>query len=226
MRVNRLTEAEHARVTEAVRAAEHGTDGEIVTIVTARSDAYHDVALHYAIGAMLLVVAIASLCPAALEAKVAWFSGGWAGEPQPGRSFFALMLIEAIVFLIVRYALSWRRLRMALTPQATRSRRVRRRAVEYFKVGAERRTVARVGILLYLSLDERRAEIVADEAIHGKVPAERWGDAMAALVDEVRAGKPGEGMAAAVAQIGAILAETFPKTETDTNELPDRLIEL
>src|SRR3546814_2435601 len=52
MRVNRLTEAEHARVTEAVRAAEHGTDGEIVTIVTARSDAYHDVALHYAIGAM------------------------------------------------------------------------------------------------------------------------------------------------------------------------------
>src|SRR3546814_6084239 len=82
----------------------------------------------------------------------------WSSEPRPGRSFFALMLIEAIVFLIVRYALTWRRLRMALTPKATRSRRVRRRAVEYFKVGAERRTAARVGILLYLSLDERRAE--------------------------------------------------------------------
>src|SRR3546814_18355089 len=108
---------------------------------------------------------------------------------------------------------------MALTPKATRSRRVRRRAVEYFKVGAERRTAARVGILLYLSLDERRAEIVADEAIHGKVAAERWGDAMAALVDEVRAGKPGEGMAAAVAQLGAILAATFPTTETDPHEL-------
>ncbi|HVI99250.1 MAG TPA: hypothetical protein VM657_09310 [Sphingomonas sp.] len=226
MRINRLTEAEHARVTEAVRAAEHGTDGEIVTIVTARSDAYHDVALHYAIGAMLLVVALAALFPAALEAKIAWFSGGWAGEPQLGRSFFALMLIEAIVFLIVRYTLAWAPLRMALTPGATRSRRVRRRAVEYFKVGAERRTAARVGILLYLSLDEHRAEIVADEAIHGKVPAERWGDAMAALVDEVRAGRPGEGMAAAVGHVGAILAETFPKSETDTNELPDRLIEL
>ena len=59
-----------------------------------------------------------------------------------------------------------------------------------------------------------------------KVPAERWGDAMAALVDEVRAGRPGEGMAAAVGQIGTILAETFPKTDADTNELPDRLIEL
>src|SRR3546814_18061517 len=87
---------------------------------------------------------------------------------------------------------------MALTPKATRSRRWRRRAVEYFKVGAERRTPARAGILLYLSLDERRAEIVADEAIHGKVAAERWGDAMAALVDEVRADKTGEGVAAAV----------------------------
>src|SRR3546814_17298429 len=87
MRVNRLTEGEHARVTEAVRAAEHGTDGEIVTIVTARSDAYHDVALHYAIGAMLLVIALAALCPTALEAKIAWFSGGWSSEPRPGRSF-------------------------------------------------------------------------------------------------------------------------------------------
>src|SRR3546814_16597840 len=85
MRVNRLTEAEHARVTEAVRAAEHGTDGEIVTIVTARSDASHDVALHYAIGAMLLVLALAALCPPALAPKIAWFSGGWSGEPRPGR---------------------------------------------------------------------------------------------------------------------------------------------
>ena len=103
---------------------------------------------------------------------------------------------------------------------------MRRRAIQYFKVGAERRTEARVGILLYLSLDERIAEIVADEAIHKAVPAERWGEAMTALVDEVRAGRPAEGMAAAVTRIGAILSENFPKTETDRNELPDRLIEL
>ncbi|MBY0519734.1 MAG: hypothetical protein K2P79_04835, partial [Sphingomonas sp.] len=64
------------------------------------------------------------------------------------------------------------------------------------------------------------------EAIHGKVPPERWGDAMIALVSEVRAGRPGPGMIAAVAAIGAIIAEHFPKTDGDTNELPDRLIEL
>jgi putative membrane protein len=131
-----------------------------------------------------------------------------------------------LVFLIVRFALAYMPLRMALVPRATRARRVRRRAIQYFKVGAERRTTARVGILLYLSRDERMAEIVADEAIHRAVPAERWGDAMAALVAETRAGKPGAGMAAAVERIGAILAETFPKTADDRNELPDRLIEL
>src|SRR3546814_7383269 len=75
---------------------------------------------------MLLVIALAALCPTALEAKIAWFSGGWSSEPRPGRSFFALMLIEAIVFLIVRYALTWRRLRMALTPFAGRDGIIRR----------------------------------------------------------------------------------------------------
>jgi len=49
---------------------------------------------------------------------------------------------------------------------------------------------------------------------------------MAALIDRVRAGHPGDGMAAAVTTIGTIVAEHFPKTESDVNELPDRLIEL
>lgn len=221
-----LSDTERDRVGAAVTAAEHGTDGEIVTIMTETSDSYHDVALHYAIGAMLLVAALAAVSPATIEAKLAWFSNGWTGAPEVGRMIFALMLAQAVVFLVIRYALVWTPLRLALTPRATRSRRVRRRAVQYFKVGAERRTTARVGILLYLSRGERMAEIVADEAIHSAVPPERWGDAMAALVAEVKAGRPAEGMAAAVAAIGAILSENFPKTEADINELPDRLIKL
>jgi putative membrane protein len=49
---------------------------------------------------------------------------------------------------------------------------------------------------------------------------------MAALVEHVRDGRTGAGMAQAVQQVGAILAEHFPRSEDDTNELPDRLIEL
>lgn len=225
-RVTQLSAADHALVGEAVSRAEDGTDGEIVTIVSERSDQYHDVALHYAIAATLFVVALAAINPVALEAKLGWSSNGWGAESDPRGLLFAVLIAQTIAFLVFRFALAWVPLRLALTPRATRARRVRRRAIQYFKVGAERRTQARVGILLYLSLDERMAEIVADEAIHHAVPAERWGDAMAALVDEVRLGRPALGMAAAVAQIGVILSENFPKTETDRNELPDRLIEL
>jgi putative membrane protein len=49
---------------------------------------------------------------------------------------------------------------------------------------------------------------------------------MVAMIDLVRAGTPGEGMAEAVRQIGIVLTEHFPKTDQNPNELPDRLIEL
>lgn len=225
-RVLSLTPAERELVTMAVSDAEQGTDAEIVTIVAARSDQYADVALHYAVLAVLIATAKAAIWPWALI----WWSDpmatGWEATPSLSRLFFTLLIGQAIGFLIVRYALEYRPLRLLLTPRGTKARRVRRRATELFKVGAEKRTKARIGILIYLSLDERIAEIVADEAIHAKVPNERWGDAMAALIEHVRAGKPGEGMAAAIGQIGRIVAEHFPKTAGDENELPDRLIEL
>lgn len=222
----RLTPEDHARVLAAVARAEAGTDGEIVTIVTERSDSYHDAALHYAIAAMLIVLALAAIDPLAIETWLSGFTAGWDDAPDPRLLLGVILAAQALVFLIVRFALAYMPLRLALVPKATRARRVRRRAIQYFKVGAERRTTARVGILLYLSRDERMAEIVADAAIHRAVPAERWGDAMAALVAETRGGRPGAGMAAAVERIGAILSETFPKTADDRNELPDRLIEL
>lgn len=225
-RTAHLKPEDHALVLAAVAHAEEDTDGEIVTIVTERSDSYHDAALHYAVAAMLLVAALFAIDPAGIEAKLGgWFGRGWDASETPAL-ITAVLVVQAIAFLLVRLVLGHMPFRIALVPKATRARRVRRRAIQYFKVGAERRTTARVGILLYLSRDERMAEIVADEAIHRAVPPERWGEAMAALVDETRAGRPGAGMAAAVAKIGAILSESFPKTADDRNELPDRLIEL
>lgn len=217
----RLTPEDHARVTAAVRAAEAQTDGEIVTIVTDRSDDYHDVALHYAVLALLAVTAVAAAWPGLL----APLDRGWA-EADLARELFAVLIAQAAAFLIVRFTLGWMPLRLALTPAATKARRVRRRALRYFKVGTERRTAGREGVLLYLSLAEHRAEIVADAAVHRVVAPELWGDAMAVLVDAVREGRAGDGMAAAVTAIGAVLAEHLPKSDTNANELPDRVIEL
>jgi putative membrane protein len=217
---------DHTLVTAAVTQAERNSDGEIVTIVAEKSDSYHDVGLHYAVLAMLLVLPILALFP---QSFIDWAMGrflGWDEVLTRGALMAFLFVKLAAVFLIVRYALAYMPLRMALTPGSTKSRRVRRRAIELFRVGAERRTVGRTGVLLYLSLREHRAEIVADEAIVTKVAPEIWGDAMADLIEEVKAGRPGSGMAKAVDRIGALLAEHFPKSQSNPNELPDRLIQL
>ena len=222
----RLSEADHLLVTQAVARAERDSDGEIVTIVAPRSDAYHDVGLHYAVLAMLLVPTLGAVLP---QGWIDWGIGlafGWNAE----LSFRALMVLlfvkMTVLFLIVRYALAWMPARMALTPGRTKSRRVRRRAIELFRTGCELKTRGRTGVLLYVSLAERRAEIVADKAIADRVAPEVWGEAMVALVDELKAGRPGQGIALAVEKVGAVLAPLLPPREENPNELPDRLIEL
>lgn len=220
-----LSEADHNAVTAAVGQAELSTDGEIVTVVAARSDPYHDVALHWAVLAMLLALAVLAWQPGILDWLHARLTNSWS-EPSPSWYLTAALILIAIKFLGVRILLAIDGLRMLLTPGRTKSRRVQRKAMQLFRTGAEKRTKASTGVLLYLSLAEHRAEIIADEAIHSKVSPDVWGAAMAALLAKVKRGKPGEGMADAVAQIGIVLAEHFPRSEGDTNELPDRLIEL
>ena len=222
----RFTPEDHALVTQAVARAEHLSDAEIVTIVAERSDSYHDVALHYAVLAMLLVPAgLAAVPQSAVDSLTATFLG-WNAELTRGVLMLFLFALLAAAFLIVRLALIWGKLRMALTPGTTKSRRVARRALQLFQVAAEKKTHGRTGVLLYLSLLERRAEIVADQAIHSKVEPEVWGEAMEVLIDRVRDGKPGEGMALAVGKIGEVCTACLPKTLDDPNQLEDRLIEL
>ncbi|WP_085809219.1 TPM domain-containing protein [Sphingomonas sp. TZW2008] len=222
----RLAPQDHARVTAAVTAAEQATDGEIVTIVAQSSDAYHDVGLHYAVLAMLLVLAILSGFPAAIDAVHLLTGDPWEEHVSTATALTIATVLAALTFLLARYLFAIRPLRMVLTPAATKTRRVHARALALFRASAEHRTIAATGVLLYLSLDEHRAEIVADAGIHDRVSPDVWGHAMAALVEAVKDGRPADGMAAAVTEIGAVLAEHFPPTGRNPNELPDRLIEL
>ena len=220
----RLSNLDHDRVTAAVRAPETATDGEIVTIVAATSDRYHDVSLHYAVLAMLLVPALLASRPGVADAIYDRFDP-WQAPPT-GALFGIALVLMVLVFLLVRLVLAWAPLRLAVTPGPTKTRRVRRRALMLFRAGAEKRTRASTGVLLYLSIAEHRAEIIADDAIHSRVAPETWGEAMAAVIAGVRDDRPGDGMADAVARIGVVLTEHFPRSGKPVNELPDRLIEL
>ncbi len=222
----RLTPQDHARVAAAVAAAEETSNGEIVTIATELSDRYHDVALHWAVAVLIAVLAWFAAFPGTLTWWDELLFGSWRAEPGPHELLTLLMVLAVAKFTIVLLVLRWMPLRLALTPGATKSRRVRRRAVELFRVGAEQKTVGRTGILVYVSIGERRAEIIGDEAILAVTTPDSWGEAMAALIRDVKAGRPADGICAAVGLIGGVLAEHFPKAATDTNEIPDKLIEL
>lgn len=221
-----MSDAERARVSAAVAAAESRSAGEIVTILAERSDDYADVALVWAAAAGLAALLALVLAPDFYLGLYERLSGGWVHEWTPRAVLTAAAMVVAVKFGAVWLVLLWRPLRQWLTPPQIRDRRVRAHAITCFKVGAERRTHGRTGILIYLSMAEHRAEIVADQAIAATVPPEVWGDAMAAMLAELKQDRLADGLIAAITRVGALLAEHFPRAEDDQNELPDRLIEV
>ena len=185
--VTQMSAADHGKISTAIAAAEGGTDGEIVAITADTSDPYHDVGLHYAVAALFLMIAMFAVWPNQLEGLWTRLMG-WS-EPPGLQQYLTLMLGTALLtFLIALYAMKWMPLRLMLTPGATKTRRVRRRALMLFRAAAERRTVGRTAVIVYLSMGERRAEIIGDAAITAVTTPETWGEAMAALLVEVKAG--------------------------------------
>ena len=221
-----LSDADRDKVSAAIAAAESNSSGEIVAVATPISDAYHDVALHWALIPLFAVLAWAAWRPTALVWWYDFLFGGWSPDPTMSQLLTLLMFFAALKFTVALLILKWMPLRLLLTPGATKHRRVRRRAISIFKAAAEKRTAGKTGILIYLSMAERRAEIVADEAIVKVTDEHTWGEAMNALITDVRDGRPGDGIVAAIERVGTVLAEHFPRSAADCNEIPDKLIEL
>ena len=219
----KLSEQDRIRVGEAVTRAEAASDGEIVTVVSEFSDPYHDAVLHWALLIAFLVLAVVASAPDFFTNLLGRIVGGWLVW-TPRELMTVLLAVVLAKFLVARWVFGLKAIRFALVPASTKARRVRRRALLLFRLATENRTRAKTGVLLYLSLAEHRAEIVADAAINAKVTPETWGKAMAALLSAVRDGRPGDGMVASVEMIGQVLATHFPRSPDDSNELPDRPI--
>ena len=222
----RLSPEDHARITAAVAEAERQSAGEIVTILADRSDGYTDVALAWSALVAFLALAALAIAPDFYMGLYDRLFADW-GHEWSARATFSLALgIATIKFGAMLLLQLWTPLRMLLVPPPIKTMRVHERAVRAFRIGAERRTTGRTGVLIYLSMREHRAEIVADQAIATKVEPDVWGAAMQAMLVHVREGRVADGMIAAVENVGAIIAPHFPRAEDDVNELPDRLIEV
>jgi putative membrane protein len=221
-----LSEADHLRVSQAVAAAEAHTAGEIVTIVADRSDDYNDIALAWATVVAFLAIAVFTAFPDFYLGLIDRLLGRWSYDWTQREVLSVALGIGVIKFIGMVLIQLWQPLKFFLIPGQVRTSRALLRAVGFFKVGAERRTHGRTGILIYLSMREHRAEILADQAIAEKVEAEVWGHAMASMLVEIKQGRVADGMIAAVDEVGKVLAEHFPRAQDDQNELPDRLIEI
>ncbi|MEN7536855.1 TPM domain-containing protein [Aurantiacibacter flavus] len=221
-----LDPAQHKIVSDAVAQAELTTSGEIVPVLTQASDSYSDVVLAYCAAIAFTVMSVMAAFPTAITDLWDGAFGGWGHDWTTGE-FTTLMLGVGVVAFAATWAvLQIDALKFRLVPGPLKRARVRDAAVRHFKVGAESRTHGRTGVMLYLSMQEHRAEIVADSAIAELVPAEVWGEAMADMLAEVRKGCLADGIAAGVRDVGKVLSPHFPRADDDVNELPDRLIEL
>jgi putative membrane protein len=221
-----LDDAGRALIAAAVTEAESATSGEIVTVLADASDGYTDVALLWAAGAAFTAMSVFAAFPEPfLDAWDATLAG-WGHEWTTGEIASMVIGLGLLKFLAVLLVQQWRPLKYALIPGPAKTIRVHNQAVRQFKVGAERRTTGRTGVLIYLSMREHRAEIVADESIAAKVSAEVWGEAMGDMLAHIRKGRIAEGLAVGIRDVGFVLAEHFPRGSEDVNELPDRLIEV
>ena len=80
-------------------------------------------------------------------------------------------------------------------------------------------------MLIYASLEERCAELLADTGVVAKVPIETWDEIIAKLVVSIKAGVPGDGFVEAVEHCGRILAAHFPAHVHNLNELPNAIVD-
>ena len=184
-----------AAIEAAVREVESRSPGEIVPYATDRSDAYPEAAWTTAtMGALLggLAAAVAhGAFGAVLETPVVWL----AGPPIAGAALG--YLLGAI----------WPALRIRLVHADVVDHRVRQRAFTAFVEQEVFRTAARTGILLFLSLLERRVIVLADTGINARVPqAARWDAITTGIVAGMRQGRPGPALAEAIRRCGDLLA--------------------
>jgi putative membrane protein len=86
------------------------------------------------------------------------------------------------------------------------------------------KTEAATGVLVFVSLLERRVVLLADEGIDAKLDAQFWADTDDAILDGIRRGSLRDGLVDGIARAGECLSLHFPWKEGDRNEIPDRVI--
>ena len=134
-----------------------------------------------------------------------------------------ILLLQVVVFFVLAVSLCLPRVRVALLPRAARRAVAHRAAMEQFSIRGIARKKDRTGILIFVSLAERYARIIADEGIAARVPQAEWQDAVDALVAQCATAASPTASSPPSTSAGRCSTAHFPRTETSRDELPDRI---
>ena len=225
----KITDDDHARIGAAVAKAEAQTSGEIRCVLAAETVNGPFMAMIGGASAALIAPPIAialGLKPDMLTGLFTGWSAAHASVAGAGlySTLTVYILVQALVFVLVGGLFLFRPLRRMLTRGPGAAARVRKAAVEQFEALGLTHTRDKTGVLIFASLDDHRAEVLADSGIYEKTTHEDWQCVVDVLVAELAMDRPADGFAAAVEQAGAILARHFPRKTDDRNELPDGLV--
>jgi putative membrane protein len=207
-----MDDADHARIAEAIREAESRTSGEIYAVLARRSDSYFYVAgFTMACGILLAAVFVA------VAAHWYWYT---VSLPSFGLAILAAFLTAVALLWLAPGITLW------LVPRRILYKRAHLNAIQQFMTRNVHLTAKRTGILLFVSLAEQYAEVVADAGINAKVHQDEWNGIVAILTDHAGRDNLTDGFLRAIEKAGLLLEEHFPVGAHDVNELDDHLVEL
>jgi putative membrane protein len=205
--ITHLSSDQQAAVRAAVNKAESHTSGEIVPLLETQSDDYREAAAQ---AAAIIAASLSLTLALIIHDTSVWFF-----LPT------AFLLYFPILSAVSRSP----RLKLAFTPAARVSEAVLRRAMRAFYENGLQRTRDENGILIFISLLERKVWILGDRGINTVIPPERWTALATALSTGIRKGQLTESLVTVIAEIGEVLRQHFPSRSDDVNELPDLLEE-
>lgn len=200
-----LGTAERAALAAELASAERKTVGEIAVVVLERSDRHP--AADWIAGGMSLLLGTALLAP-------------WMPWYQPALLLGAQLALGAVGFCSARFVPGFKRIFIS---ERRADEMAAEQALQEFYDHGLHHTRAATGVLLFVSLLERRVIVLGDTGIDAKLDAEHWAATDAAVLEGIRAGSLKHGLTDGVRRCAEILAEHFPHEADDRDEVPNRV---
>lgn len=215
-----ITDADRQRINAAIADAELHTSAEIVPVVASASGRYdraEDIAGLWLGGALAAIVFL-------FMPEYADEAGSWAGASTAWKlTAILLALVVGFIAGAVVTSRAWT-IRRLFTPGKQMRHEVDAAARTAFFDASIHHTDGASGVLIYVSLYERRAVILADRHVVERVGQDSIDGWCERLTDRLRTGSLADAVHEQIEIVGPLLGDVMPRADEDANELSDELV--